>query len=995
MECKVGFLVILLLRMAGTERTYLFENVKHELLEKHQKWRLQHEPSSENREEDDSGRKSSELSAAVERKLKPCIKQSGDCYEDLAKHSPVCRISKEMPEGMSEIAAEKPCWPASLDLSKKKGKRRVRVRRHDSIISEDSGTKLVSDSLRANTDRISSNGIGFQDNHCFTFDSEKVKEDSVHSSINGFNNPVTSASEPDCVTQSKHKMMSNGSKDTNIFKQINHLINRIDRNQSTDTCNNNASSMFRGPSRLNHEIYQSYVAGILHSSQKSEKYLKLQKLFKILEKLSKLENGCRLDLVRQNSPLRSRSLSNINEDIKERRLCYENIGNFVDSGRVYEELETLLKDRELSYFLRHNVNHFKWKIEKDRGLTNRCYTTQDLLAAYEENKYKTFLQTFQHFGEKKFDRAYPFRQLCRKYQQLDKRSRMDKIINQYWKYQSRRQPISLSKSSPDTFIYIMENSRKKSKERALYGYFMNEHCNRYEAYVNSRRQSVRSSLFKSIYSNNAFISDSESDNDSKSDNHLASVYHVTLTQDNQQQLLQSSNNCDRNTGTLRTHNEDDAFFNKMEEKNRVQNIETKTVQSASVDFATGLRREVQLKAPQIVGANSRSVNRNSTNLDSFSDEHEVASVSPDEFKSLPSKRPSKRNYGIVPTFLSTMSCRLETPEELSGTEVHLTKAGKPSVKIVESASLTRAEPVYVQPLLVHKNQAVVRKLICTSKCKSPLSKIPSEVDPKAYEDTYKQHNFASRESEWGESVDSLMQEYSGFDSVNSTPVSDETHVPLFETNYQKSDSRDVPSTSNGRLLAEFSPSRPQIQEGHCGGRINGSDSVGAPKIHGKGILHGDVIKFRLSDDLTSLNTIDDSSTSLSFNVANKPFLTADVDHSPAILQNSVADVSAKTTDHNFLQDVCRKMSFQKMVPYYRPEADPRQQMESIETIGIEWEKEKSVSKAFSPKQGFSDIVIVGDRFCQPVNGKEVMMNRTFSVENEISSSESNVHLTTL
>lgn len=459
--------------MSAADRTYLFENVKRELLEKHRKWQL---VSNGNDEKRASGEKefdrSAHADACLERKLKPCLKKytNGSSGGSNNLTSP-----EESTSGTTILMdAEGHCQERSSDRSRKKVKRRVRVHRHDSIITSDAGQSISKNLLQENRD-----------------ERHPTSEQSTERNSGSY--PKTSSLAVKKLDAAVHR--------ASVISPVS-----VGRQTSVTKMANNVRCVFprvpdqvmSGTSRLNHEIYQSYVAGILHSSKKSEKFLKLQKLYATLERISQLES---LDIDRKDgyfergkTRCRSQSLSNltltsdtINSGGKLDHLC--------ELRRIYQELEMVLEDRELSYFLKKDLSKFKWKEERDSGLYNRCHSIQDLIVAYQRKIFhEAFLHIHRQQGDTEFDRAFCFDRLRQKYQQLDKRAAVEKTIDRFWRSQSHRRSVNSQNASKlsGTYIRHMESAGKKSKERAVHGYFMNESRNGYEIYVNSRKRKTKS-----------------------------------------------------------------------------------------------------------------------------------------------------------------------------------------------------------------------------------------------------------------------------------------------------------------------------------------------------------------------------------------------------------------------------------------------------------------------------------------------------------------------
>lgn len=463
--------------MSIADRTYLFENVKQELLEKHRQWQMFGIRNNERK----AGREkqfdtSLQADGCFQRKLKPCLKKCADVANEAhgsSGGSNNLTSAEESTSGTASlIESEGRCEGRSSDLSKKKVKKRVRVHRHDSIIMSD-----TSGSISKNL---------FQENHEERHHALESCE--LSTERNSGCNPKTSAS----VVNKIDISVDPGS---DIGKQISRM-----KTTSNSGCifQRVSDQVMFGASRLNHEVYQSYVAGILHSSKKSEKFLKLQKLYATLERISQLEN---MDIDKKDAYFqrgqtlsRSQSLSSLTlaSDV---RTSVGKLDHLSELRRIYQELEMVLEDRELSYFLKKDISKFKWKGEMDSGLYNRCHSIQDVIVAYQRKIFhEAFLQIYRQQEETEFNRAFSFERLRQKYQQMDKRAEVEKMVERFWRSQNQRRSVNSQNASKlsGTYICLMESARRKSRERAVHGYFMNESRNGYEIYVNSRRHKTKS-----------------------------------------------------------------------------------------------------------------------------------------------------------------------------------------------------------------------------------------------------------------------------------------------------------------------------------------------------------------------------------------------------------------------------------------------------------------------------------------------------------------------
>lgn len=134
------------------------------------------------------------------------------------------------------------------------------------------------------------------------------------------------------------------------------------------------SSVSSEKNRVDHSTYQSYTAGLLHSSGKSEKFLKLQKHFAVLERITEIENKTHL----HGSPGHSPSGFDISTEMfaKYDVQCVEEL------QWLYQELNDAHKNEEFFYDLQ-KLAVYQWKPTKDYGLKRKGKSLNDLRKIYE------------------------------------------------------------------------------------------------------------------------------------------------------------------------------------------------------------------------------------------------------------------------------------------------------------------------------------------------------------------------------------------------------------------------------------------------------------------------------------------------------------------------------------------------------------------------------------------------------------------------------------
>ncbi|KAK3610685.1 hypothetical protein CHS0354_028076 [Potamilus streckersoni] len=124
-------------------------------------------------------------------------------------------------------------------------------------------------------------------------------------------------------------------------------------------------------SRLDPKTYQSYTAGILHSSGKSERFLRLQKYFSVLERIADIEKKTGI------------SKTTLDTSVAQEYFAKYDIQNLEELQWLYQELNEAQKNDEFLYDLKKLVA-FQWKPERDYGLLYKQKSLGDLRQVYEQ-----------------------------------------------------------------------------------------------------------------------------------------------------------------------------------------------------------------------------------------------------------------------------------------------------------------------------------------------------------------------------------------------------------------------------------------------------------------------------------------------------------------------------------------------------------------------------------------------------------------------------------
>ncbi|XP_029637195.1 uncharacterized protein LOC115212426 isoform X1 [Octopus sinensis] len=161
--------------------------------------------------------------------------------------------------------------------------------------------------------------------------------------------------------------------------------------------------------RIDHHTYQSYAAGILHSSKRSEKFLKLKKNFDILNQISVLENHYGISSAAVSEP----NNNNYNK-LPPKKLRMLN--------QLYQELNDAQSKREFYCSLHPVQNH--WNPNKDQGLKLQK-PFRDRFAVYSKGVNRD--QPVKHAEIGQIKSSQSVKNLCMKYTKLDNENKDQKL----------------------------------------------------------------------------------------------------------------------------------------------------------------------------------------------------------------------------------------------------------------------------------------------------------------------------------------------------------------------------------------------------------------------------------------------------------------------------------------------------------------------------------------------------------------------------------------
>ncbi|XP_052767656.1 uncharacterized protein LOC128208138 isoform X21 [Mya arenaria] len=135
------------------------------------------------------------------------------------------------------------------------------------------------------------------------------------------------------------------------------------------------SSLSSEKNRVDPLTYQSYTAGLLHSSGKSEKFLKLQKHFAVLERITAIEDQTRLSAGLYSSAA--------DQNLPSELYAKYDVQSMEELQWLYQELGEARKNEEFFYDLQ-KLAVYHWTPTRDYGLKKRGKSLNDLKKVYEQ-----------------------------------------------------------------------------------------------------------------------------------------------------------------------------------------------------------------------------------------------------------------------------------------------------------------------------------------------------------------------------------------------------------------------------------------------------------------------------------------------------------------------------------------------------------------------------------------------------------------------------------
>ena len=255
--------------------------------------------------------------------------------------------------------------------------------------------------------------------------------------------------------------------------------------------------------RIDPHVYQSYAAGILHSSRKSGKFTRLQQRYGNLERIADIEKKT----VVTNSEggkkqynvldLRYKSLGSLEPTSVAETLVLSKyqLDSLWELKELFAELDEAQEDGEFLYDL-GNLDELQWNPWNDRGLRSRSLSMQELRKLYESGRNLNDRSVRRcRLGSRKVNlREVAFNELREKYRHLDNDAQSKKTTGKIQQLELRERRgsdgsvNSQSLASSGSYIEMMENAARNAKQRPMYGYHIVENPNRYEEHVRQMKK---------------------------------------------------------------------------------------------------------------------------------------------------------------------------------------------------------------------------------------------------------------------------------------------------------------------------------------------------------------------------------------------------------------------------------------------------------------------------------------------------------------------------
>lgn len=287
-----------------------------------------------------------------------------------------------------------------------------------------------------------------------------------NSAIQSSNQGKTEEGQATCSGSSKYVKGQSSNESSNMMVEASELGAQLWRSQMEQKwCHSHPLMSSEHTSRLDPHAYQSYAAGILHSSKRSDKFLRLQKCFTILNRIAKIEKQYNIT----SSVLKKSGCSNVPQRVRQ------------VLKQLYTELDEAQSKNEF-FFSSNKSKH--WTPDEDYELKLQQKSLKDRCAVYDLHQKSLNANSKQKPGMLyDIKRELSFDELFAKYQDLDRELIREKMSHAS-SLPNLGQETRKSTPPPGAYLQIQENCSKLSKVRAIHGTYIDDVNNFYEIHVN-------------------------------------------------------------------------------------------------------------------------------------------------------------------------------------------------------------------------------------------------------------------------------------------------------------------------------------------------------------------------------------------------------------------------------------------------------------------------------------------------------------------------------
>lgn len=295
---------------------------------------------------------------------------------------------------------------------------------------------------------------------------------------------IRSSSSPNgTVTTGEQKREKNVHADDNLSESTSQPSPKRSNSQASlhqSKRHSTASVTSDRSSRIDPHTYHTYASGLLYSSGKCEKFLKLQKNFAVLNRINEL--GAQNEKKDHST---SKSHSNLYDGGKGLSIR----DNIEEVSELHNELDEAQKKKEFFFINKDNMSNCSWQPEKDRGLRSSV-SLQERMKQYTNATKDDSIKDKVRSKKKDVEsvkRVISFGELHSKYNTPNVNSTIDveplSRLTAAFSPQTESQPGDFGQKYPQTYLDRQNLASKQAKQRPIYGTNINNKEHVYEKYI--------------------------------------------------------------------------------------------------------------------------------------------------------------------------------------------------------------------------------------------------------------------------------------------------------------------------------------------------------------------------------------------------------------------------------------------------------------------------------------------------------------------------------